>query len=383
MTVLRFSGSTAMDYNDNNDEDAMSTLATLFTRNTQESELYQQHKALLVEQPKLRRRDQAAALAVSEAELIDQQCGVRSMRLNDDFAEMIRSFPGLGYIMTLTRNEHAVHERKGIYENVRISGPMGLVIASDRRVDLRLILSRWAHGFAVSEETPRGTRFSLQFFDRAGTAIQKIFLQPDSNEAAYSALVENYAHERQEGQLVIEPLTDMPVHVADDQVDSQVLLDEWVGMTDVHQFFGMLRRHKISREQAFRIVGEPWAQPFDPAVLEEVLHQAAEQQLPIMCFVGNHGNIQIHTGPVENIKVMGPWLNVLDPEFNLHLQREGIVSGWLIRKPTEDGNVTSLEFYDAQGETVAQFFGVREEGNPENPQWRALAESVLRQEAAA
>jgi hypothetical protein len=37
-----------------------------------------------------------------------------------------------------------------------------------------------------------------------------------------------------------------------------------------------------------------------------------------MCFVGNRGCIQIHTGPVKNIKIMGPWLNVMDPGFNLH-----------------------------------------------------------------
>jgi len=361
----------------------MSNLDNLFQRDTQDSELYPQFKRLLAANPKLRRRDQAKELSVSEAALIDQQCGVQSVRLNKQFADLINQLPELGYIMTLTRNEYCVHERKGIYENVRVNGPMGLVIANDRKVDLRIILSRWAMGFAVREETPAGMRFSLQFFDKAGIAIQKIFLQPDSNEVAYAALVEKYQAEDQTGELTYAALTDLPEYVADNDVDRAKLVEEWTTMTDVHQFFGILRRHKISREQAFRIVGEPWAVPFDPSQLKEILISAAETQLPIMCFVGNHGNIQIHTGPVENIKIMGPWLNVLDPEFNLHLQREGVASGWLIRKPTEDGNVTSLEFYDAAGETIAQFFGVREEGNPENADWRDLAESVLKKEQAA
>lgn len=361
----------------------MSNLDNLFQRDTENSELYPQYKRLVAANPKLRRRDQAKELEVSEAALIDQQCGVQSVRLNQQFGDLINQLPELGYIMTLTRNEHCVHERKGIYENVRINGPMGLVIASDRKVDLRIILGRWALGFAVREETPRGTRFSLQFFDKAGTAIQKVFLQPDSNEEAYAALVETYRAEDQVGELTYEALTDLPQYADDSAVDREKLVAEWTAMTDVHQFFGMLRRHKISREQAFRIVGEPWAVPFDPSQLKEILMTAADTQLPIMCFVGNHGNIQIHTGPVDNIKIMGPWLNVLDPEFNLHLQREGVASGWLIRKPTEDGNVTSLEFYDAAGETIAQFFGVREEGNPENGEWRNLAESVLAEEQAA
>lgn len=361
----------------------MSNLNNLFQHDADESALYMRYKGLLATDPKLRRRDQATVLGVSEAAMVDQQCGIQRVRLNNQFAELIRQLPDLGYIMTLTRNEHCVHERKGIYENVRITGPMGLVIAKDRKVDLRIILSRWALGFAVREETPRGARFSLQFFDKAGVAIQKIFLQPDSNEEAYAELVDKYRKEDQSTALAYEALTDLPIYVEDREVDRDQLVDEWAGMTDIHQFFGMLSRHKISREQAFRIVGGPWAFPFDTSQLELLLNTAAGKKLPIMCFVGNHGNIQIHTGPVENIKVMGPWLNVLDPEFNLHLQREGITSGWLIRKLTEDGMVTSLELYDAGGETIAQFFGVREEGSPENPEWRKLAESMLSEEQAA
>lgn len=361
----------------------MSNLDTLFQRDTQDSELYPRYKRILAASPKLRRRDQAKELEVTEAALIDHQCGVRSVRLNNQFSDLIRQLPELGYIMTLTRNEHCVHERKGVYQNVRINGPMGLVIADDRKVDLRLILSRWALGFAVSEETPRGTRYSLQFFDKSGTAIQKVFLQPQSHHDAYVSLVETYRADDQNGELTYEPMTDQPEYVDDSEVDRDQVREEWTTMSDVHQFFGLLRRYKISREQAFRLVGEPWALPFDPTQLKDLLITASDTTLPIMCFVGNHGNIQIHTGPVDNIRVMGPWLNVLDPEFNLHLQREGVASGWLVRKPTVDGVVTSLEFYDAQGETIAQFFGAREEGSPENTSWRALAESVLNEEQAA
>ncbi|SIS72803.1 hemin-degrading factor [Neptunomonas antarctica] len=361
----------------------MNNLDNLFQQNTPDSKLYPHYKSLLASDSKLRRRDQAIVLGVSEAAMVDQQCGVQSVRLNNQFAALIRQLPELGYIMTLTRNEHCVHERKGIYDNVRITGPMGLVMADDRKVDLRIILSRWALGFAVREETPRGGRFSLQFFDKAGIAIQKIFLQPDSNAQAYVMLVDKYRAEDQDTALLYEALTDLPVYVDDSEVDCEKLVAEWVAMTDVHQFFGILRRHNISREQAFRLVGGPWALPFDPVQLEVLLNTAAQCKLPIMCFVGNHGNIQIHTGPVENIKVMGPWLNVLDPEFNLHLQREGVSRGWLIRKLSEDGVVTSLEFYDDGGETIVQFFGVREEGKPENPEWRKLAESMLSEEQAA
>jgi len=361
----------------------MATLESLFTVEAEDSELKQRYTQLLEDEPGLRRRDQAAKLNVSEAALIDNQCGIRSVRLKAKFKEIIEQLPTLGYIMTLTRNEQAVHERKGVYDNVRITGPMGLVITQDRAIDLRIMLGRWKHGFAVMEETAKGPRFSLQFFDATGTAIQKIFLQPDSDAQAYVALMETFRAEEQSGNLLFTTEVEKPEYVETDSIDQDVFRKEWSEMTDVHQLFGMLRRYKLSRQQAFGVIGERWAQPFSPTQVERILTEAAASELSIMCFVGNNGQIQIHTGPVQNIKRMGPWINVLDSEFNLHLMDGEVADAWLVRKPTADGDVTSLELYNADGDTIAQFFGERQEGNPENPQWRTLAESVLGAEAAA
>ena len=353
----------------------MNVIDLLFDREQQPSTLHTQYVRLKAEQ-NLRRREMAEALQVSEAQLIDLQCDVKSIRLNREFGRLIEQLPSLGYIMTLTRNEYAVHERKGCYDNVTVSGAMALVIAPDRKIDLRIILHRWQHGFAVREDTDNGPRYSLQFFDQGGTAIQKIYLQPESDRMAYAMLVQNFHAKDQQSAMNFPPLIDTPDYVNDEQVNTERLAQEWSEMTDVHQFFSMLRRHKVSREQAFRLIGGRYAQPFDPVAIERVLIQAVERQIPIMCFVGNAGNIQIHSGVVNNIKRMGPWLNILDPEFNLHLREDGVANAWLVRKPTVDGLVTSLELYDPQSHLVAQFFGVRGEGQPENPQWRTLAESV-------
>ena len=99
--------------------------------------------------------------------------------------------------------------------------------------------------------------------------------------------------------------------------------------------------------------------------------------LPIMVFVGNPGCIQIHTGPVRNLRPIDHWLNVLDPGFNLHLRSDRIASAWVVRKPTVDGFVTSLELFDAAGETIAMLFGGRKPGRPELPQWQATVERLF------
>ena len=91
-----------------------------------------------------------------------------------------------------------------------------------------------------------------------------------------------------------------------------------------------------------------------------------------MVFVGNHGCLQIHRGPVCRIEAVGPWLNVLDPRFNLHLRADRIAGAWVVRKPSVNGEIHALELYDATGEIACQIFGHRAAGGTERPDWRAL-----------
>jgi putative hemin transport protein len=111
-----------------------------------------------------------------------------------------------------------------------------------------------------------------------------------------------------------------------------------------------------------------------------VLESAAASGLPIMVFVGSPGVVQIHTGSVRNIKRVGPWLNVLDEDFNLHLREDHIAESWVVRKPTPEGPVTSLDLYDARGRQILQIFGKRKPGIPELKAWRNLADSLPRTE---
>lgn len=105
---------------------------------------------------------------------------------------------------------------------------------------------------------------------------------------------------------------------------------------------------------------------------------SVESRMPIMCFVGSRGCIQIHSGPISNVTPMGPWINVMDPTFHLHLRADHVHALWAVRKPTREGHVTSLEAYDAKGELIIQFFGKRHEGEDERPDWRALVENLPR-----
>jgi len=319
--------------------------------------------------PKSRIRDDAKALGTSEAELLATGLGTTVQLLDGDFRELIKEVGSLGHVMALTRNDHVVHERKGTYEKISFNNHVGLVLGED--IDLRLFLGDWKFGFAVSEND----RFSLQFFNSFGEAAHKIYLTDKSNKEAYDALVTKYLAADQNVNLFVSEKKEKvaePDEAAD--FDKSAFQQEWLDLKDTHDFFTLLRKYKLSRKQALRNAPEGYAHRIKPESMKLLFDAISETELPIMVFVSNPNCIQIHTGPIKKIFVMGPWLNVMDPEFNLHLREDAIDEAWVVRKPTEDGIVTGIELIDKDGVMFNQFFGKRKPGIPELTEWPALIE---------
>jgi len=154
-------------------------------------------------------------------------------------------------------------------------------------------------------------------------------------------------------------------------------------MTDVHQFFQLLKRHNVSRQQAFRAVGDDLAYQVDNGALTAILHAAREAQNEIMIFVSNPGCVQIFTGKIEKVMPHGEWTNVFNTDFTLHVVESAIAESWVTRKPTKDGFVTSLEIFAADGSQIAQLFGQRTEGTHEQTQWREQITALSREGVAA
>ena len=329
------------------------------------------------ENPKTRERDLAAQLGISEAELVAAHCGDGVVRIEPRVNDLLTGLEAVGEVMALTRNESAVHEKIGVYDKVVAGNHNAMVLGEN--IDLRVFPKVWAHGFAVEKRDGDEIRRSLQFFDGAGEAVHKVHLRPASSLYAYQKLVASLESSNQEPTIAISG------HASDNEGEATAttanlddLRDRWSRLTDVHQFFGMLKTLKLSRRQAVRMIGTDYAWLLDNDAVRAMFHHAAEGELPIMCFVGNRGCIQIHSGPVKSIKPMGPWINVLDETFHLHLRTDHIHEVWAVRKPTKDGHVTSLEVFGAEGEMIIQFFGKRHEGESERDDWRFLAENLPR-----
>lgn len=331
------------------------------------SELLEKWEVFKSQHPKVRIREAALQLAVSEADLLSTGIGKNVTLLKPDFKELLKDVESIGKVMALTRNNHCVHERKGIYKKVSFNGNMGLAVNPD--IDLRLFMSVWSFGFSVFENE----RYSFQFFDEHGIAVHKIYMTDDSDKSVFLALTEKYKDPVQLAPF-IGAVSERVVAPDVVNIDEQGFKEAWRNLEDTHDFFGLLKKFNVPRRHAMDIAPEGMALKLTIEDLKKVLFNAAEKAAEIMVFTGSKGCIQIHTGFIKNLIQTGPWFNVLDPEFNMHLREDGIESVWLVRKPTKDGDVHAIEVYDSEGEIIVQFFGKRKPGIPESEAWRNILE---------
>ena len=336
------------------------------------------YRQLLIQTPALRIRNAAANLNVSELELLLTGVSANITVLRNEPQAILEKIETLGEVMALTRNDHVVHERHGVYSNMSFErhGPMHLGLAVNPDIDLRLFLNSWHHAIAVQEDSAHGTRHSLQFFDNTGMAVHKIYLTKKSDVHAYTGLVKHFALGSDLADLILAKPAAPAAIRPDSEIDVEGLQAAWRELKDTHDFHLLLKKFSVDREQALRLVSGEFARKVGNDVVQNVLMAARDKHCEIMVFVGNRGCIQIHTGPVEQLVPQGPWFNVLDPLFNLHVNDTACANCYVTYKPTVDGMVTAVECFAADGELTLTLFGKRKPGIPELELWREIVASV-------
>ncbi len=332
---------------------------------------------LLAAEPRLRIRDAAERLGVSEAELLLVDPDSRVTQLRADWLALLGDVASLGPVMALTRNDHAVIEKVGNYAPTEGSEHAAVLI--NKPIDLRIFARNWAFGFAVETRKAGDTRLSLQFFDEYGTALHKIYTTKPDQADAFAQFITRWKPGADEtatdAVFALRPPL-VPAGPVPTNFDITAFRQAWTALRDVHDFFGLLRQFAIPRIRAMEVAGPDLAWPLAVSAFRDALNQAAAQHVPIMVFVGNRGCIEIHSGQINRVEVMGPWVNILDPGFNLHVREDRIAAIWAVRKPTEAGFVTTVELYDAAGENFLILVGERKPGQPERADWRTLSEGL-------
>src|SRR5699024_11145695 len=219
----------------------------------------------------------------------------------------------------------------GYYSNLQLQDHGGGVF--DYNINLRIFFRNWGHGFAVTDHGPRGQRKSLQFFDRDGTSVHKIYRTDNGDAAAWERLVEQFRAADQTPSMAPKAINRPYMPQPPANADATALCEQWRAMTDIHQFWPMLRDHKLRRVDALRLADEDLARPVAADAWRGIVQQASKSGLPIMVFTRSPGVAQIHTGPVHKLVESNGWFNVLDPTFNLHMRADAVSEAWVVYKP--------------------------------------------------
>ncbi|MDO6729659.1 ChuX/HutX family heme-like substrate-binding protein [Marinovum sp. 2_MG-2023] len=335
-------------------------------------------RTFLADNPKTRARDAAQKLGIAECQLVAATVGYGATRITAHPDQLIPAVETLGEVMALTRVGDCVHEKVGAYGNYHSGPHASMTLTED--IDLRIFPSHWVTAFAVETPTSSGVRRSVQVFDAAGDAVHKIHLRDSSDHDEWSSLVSDLALGDQTLEQAVEPRK--PTEAAKSRPEkADVLRAEWAKLTDTHQFLRLCSKLKMNRLGAYRIAGARFVRQLAPSAANEMLTAVQAGGFEIMLFVGNRGCIQIHTGPIVNLRAMGPWQNVMDPRFNLHLRLDRVAEVWAVEKPTNRGPAVSVEAFDAEGGLIFQVFGVGKEGRDSRPDWKRVVAALPSLEA--
>ena len=320
-----------------------------------------------------RARDIAQKLGLREAHLIASRVGHGATAIAAHPDRLFPALSHLGTCMALTRNESCVIEIDGRYDNFHAGEHAAMTL--EPGLDMRMFPRHWVHGYAFVEDTENGPRRSIQVFDAAGDAVHKTYLRPASDLAGWDALLSDLALPQQADSIDVTERT-LPEGAKSAPEKRDILLSEWRRLTDTHQFLRLCAKLKMNRLGAYRIASAEFVRALTPAAIPAMLQAVEASGAHVMTFVGNAGCIEIHSGPFANLKAMGPWENVLDPGFNLHLRQDHVAEVWAVQKPTKRGNALSVEAFDAEGNLIFQVFPVAKDGNDHRAPWAEIVAAL-------
>ncbi len=295
--------------------------------------------------------------------------------------ELLSACAAFGPVMALTRNAACVHEIITHHGAMQTSASQPLQVSvRSEHMRLNCDIAHWASAFVVRESAGRPTsdaasghgaagpvQSSVQFFDAYGCAVHKIFLRPGdaahelASNAALVQLVQRFAlpAQAQPWQPNATPAaTPAPSRRPVSPQDGVALRNAWLAQRDAGEFEAMLTQLQLSRLQALELATqseEHMAAELEPRALRTMLHEAAAQQIPLLIRVANSGVAQSYYGTLQNIVQRGPWLNVLDPGFNLHVREDLIARAFMVQRPSKYGLCHAFELFDAQDELIASF----------------------------
>lgn len=316
-------------------------------------------------------RDDARDLGVSEAELLATGCGSTVTRLCGGWVELLRGLQELGPVAVQTESNGSLIEARGSAVVAGWSGRCGMVRVGVSR--LRVQLDHIYHCYAVTDAGGSGM---LHFCDADGQRVLTIGQLPETMGERWAQLVRRFASAEQHPWVRTAPVSAAGHMIPDSTVDVKALRAAWDGLRGPLDFTIMLQRFSISRAQAVRLAGESRAQAVAKSTFSVALRCASNAMVPLALSVESAGVTQVYTGLTRRVEASGGLLALIEPGFRLYVSEPRIKSAWLVRRPSEQGVLSSLQYFDADDQPVLRVAGNTTPGEPGLKRWERLVASL-------
>ena len=266
------------------------------------------------ENKRVRIRDAARELKTTEAELLSTEIDDSTYYLSiDNFQKFIEQVLSVDKLMFLIRSDIAVHEVTVDSCNMQLKN--NYILDSDNSIILDFDSNLFKHAFYQIKNHANKDLRSFQIFDSNGNASLKIYLK-GKDEFKFDDIglkyKTNYNYE-------VPPSTHLNHKVTNYNVDKKVnfYFTDYIERDSRNQ-------KKIKKES-----------------LRMILNSASDNKIPIQIHGIGPGSVQYYKGRIKNIVDYGPWINVIDRTFNLHLLENKLGVSCL----TEYSSKSSMRYY--------------------------------------
>ena len=288
-------------------------------------------KTFQKDNPKVRIRDAAYQMKVSEAELLSTEINETvSFLLIEDMTAFIKDILKVDKIMLLIRSDYVVHEKTIKTKNIRLEDNQIIDLDKNGCKILDFNIDAFEYVFFQKKMHSNRELKSFQFFDKAGMAILKIYLKGkdlgffDEIELKYKKI---YHYEMQ----------------SDLDINNSNLLDSKIKINLPYDTSNSKATCRNISVKSLRLI----------------LENASEMKIPIQIHALGLGTIQYHRNTVRNIVDYGPWVNVIDQKFNLHVLGDGLTKASLVQYQFKDCQQYLINFFDKNNTHVLGVTGVK------------------------
>lgn len=335
-----------------------------------ESQLHQQLEILWRTDPGLSLIEAAARIGRPEARLMAARVGTAVVRLNPDWPELCRALTTLGTVTLHVDCRVGIHRKEVRLNDVGAADITA--IARGEGTELRLLLSRWASGFAVCEAGLPGAPQGLHFYDRHGDSALRVLVGNQTDRLGWAKLVAAHRAVEQRGALPIEAPPPPPPAVPP-AISAETLRSAWGELGDARDFFRMLRSFNLTRAQAYQLVGPAFAVEINQNSVQDIMERCSADHVPLALALGNRAAIHVHNGTLECVSRVGPLCVVRDPGHTILLHRGRFASAWVVHRRGLEGLQTTVELLTEHGDVV----GTLRPADLMDWRWRRLTEHCL------